>query len=227
MRRFSVLTVLLAAGVLTIAPVGEASAQTHVPPPPEGWQACDGCSVSADWGAQGTPAKPENGDCNYDTCGLGGQLGVYTATDLEINTTTGVVTVTLGNRRTITREKHVFIRVEGDGGNFPNPPLNADLKGISPGFPDSNVQSVGAIGYSVDAGGHWFVVIEAIITPQPDQVVLTFDVPGTPVLTEAWASECCNPPPIPTVSEWGLIVLTLLLLTGGAMVLRRRRAAAA
>lgn len=36
-----------------------------------------------------------------------------------------------------------------------------------------------------------------------------------------------NCTPIPTVSEWGLIVLTLLLLTGGAVVLRRRRAAAA
>ena len=32
--------------------------------------------------------------------------------------------------------------------------------------------------------------------------------------------------PVPTVTEWGLIVMTLLLLTAGTMVFRRRRAAA-
>lgn len=34
------------------------------------------------------------------------------------------------------------------------------------------------------------------------------------------------PPPIPTVSEWGLIVLTLLELTAGTIVIGRRRRAA-
>ncbi len=32
------------------------------------------------------------------------------------------------------------------------------------------------------------------------------------------------PPPIPTVSEWGLIVMTLLLLTAGTIVIRRYKA---
>jgi hypothetical protein len=36
------------------------------------------------------------------------------------------------------------------------------------------------------------------------------------------AEECADP--IPTVSEWGLTVMTLLMLTVGTLVLRRRRA---
>ncbi|UCC31120.1 MAG: IPTL-CTERM sorting domain-containing protein, partial [Phycisphaerales bacterium] len=34
-------------------------------------------------------------------------------------------------------------------------------------------------------------------------------------------------PPIPTVSEWGLVTMTLLVLAAGTMVIRRRRATAA
>ncbi len=37
----------------------------------------------------------------------------------------------------------------------------------------------------------------------------------------------CLPPDIPTVSEWGLIVMTLLLLTSGTLVVRHRRSVAA
>lgn len=36
-----------------------------------------------------------------------------------------------------------------------------------------------------------------------------------------------EPAPIPTVSQWGLIVMTLLLLTGGTILLGRRRRLAA
>ncbi len=36
-----------------------------------------------------------------------------------------------------------------------------------------------------------------------------------------------NDPPIPTVSEWGLVVMTLLLLTSGTLALRHRRSRAA
>ena len=37
----------------------------------------------------------------------------------------------------------------------------------------------------------------------------------------------CYPPGIPTVSEWGLIIMALLVVTAGGVVIYRRRAAAA
>ena len=36
-------------------------------------------------------------------------------------------------------------------------------------------------------------------------------------------TECDDLPPIPTVSEWGLIIMTLLALTAGTIVFARRR----
>ena len=37
----------------------------------------------------------------------------------------------------------------------------------------------------------------------------------------------CFVPPIPAVSEWGLVILALLLLAGGKVYFNRRRRAAA
>ena len=37
---------------------------------------------------------------------------------------------------------------------------------------------------------------------------------------ELWALQV-GPPPIPTVSEWGLVAMTLLLISAGTMVLGR------
>ena len=46
---------------------------------------------------------------------------------------------------------------------------------------------------------------------------------------DAGSAGKCNPvpTPVPTVSQWGLIVLTLLLLTAGTIVMRRHRPAVA
>jgi len=44
---------------------------------------------------------------------------------------------------------------------------------------------------------------------------------------DGWDDACGEPPPIPTVSEWGLIIMTLLLLTAATVVFARRRRAAA
>ncbi len=57
-------------------------------------------------------------------------------------------------------------------------------------------------------------------------VVVTNDCGSQPInaatLTVLPLQEC---EPIPTVSEWGLIVMALLLLTGGTIILQRRREA--
>jgi hypothetical protein len=48
---------------------------------------------------------------------------------------------------------------------------------------------------------------------------------GNIVLTETPAMGCCTLPTIPTMSEWGLIILVILLLAAGTLYLRRRRLA--
>ena len=50
-------------------------------------------------------------------------------------------------------------------------------------------------------------------TENPDQSDLDGDGAG----------DACDPPPVPTVSEWGLILMALLLLTMGTIVFTRRR----
>ena len=59
-----------------------------------------------------------------------------------------------------------------------------------------------------------------------DSDVHTVDTcdPGDPAATPFG---CANAGPIPTVSEWGLLVMTLLILTAGTVVLMRRRAVTA
>ncbi|HUU85076.1 MAG TPA: IPTL-CTERM sorting domain-containing protein [Phycisphaerae bacterium] len=49
---------------------------------------------------------------------------------------------------------------------------------------------------------------------------------GLPCLGDANGNDiddACDQPPIPTVSEWGLIVLGLLVVTAGVVIMRRRR----
>ena len=54
-------------------------------------------------------------------------------------------------------------------------------------------------------------------------------IDGDPVDTDEkeLTVNCNESPPVPTLPEWGLMVLTLLLLTAGTVVYGRRRAAAA
>jgi hypothetical protein len=133
------------------------------------------------------------------------------------------VTVKLGNYFIAGNRKSVYIRVRGSGGLNLNPPNTAVIQGIgySPN-PNSAVEYLSPV-YNVDALGNWFVDIHAGINPQPDKVLLTFNVPGTPVVTEAWASECCTEKNIPTLSEWGLIIFALLILTLISVVVVRRK----
>ncbi len=58
--------------------------------------------------------------------------------------------------------------------------------------------------------------------------------PGNPVEVNGITFSACIPSAcssgsglVPTVSEWGLVVMTLLLLTSGTLVLRHRRSVAA
>ena len=72
---------------------------------------------------------------------------------------------------------------------------------------------------SVDVRGENFVITNGFIRHDCVQqsLDLAFVITGEPPA----------PPPIPTVSEWGLIIMTLLLLTAGTVVFARRRRPAA
>ncbi|MEE9295673.1 MAG: right-handed parallel beta-helix repeat-containing protein [Phycisphaerae bacterium] len=48
---------------------------------------------------------------------------------------------------------------------------------------------------------------------------------GTPPIVDIGAYEFQGPPPIPTVSQWGMVAMALLILTAGTVVLMRRRGA--
>jgi len=135
-------------------------------------------------------------------------------TSIRIDETT--VTVTLGNYYVQENKKRVLIYVEGTGAT------------AEPGNHKLEPTATYTFETVPPADGAWYIKVEATIIPQPEQVLLTFEVPGTPKLSHAWASECCTPRrDVPTVSEWGLIVMTVLVLTAGTIVLGRRRRAAA
>ncbi len=73
---------------------------------------------------------------------------------------------------------------------------------------------------------------EATCTARPDFISFTYvgvcpgDIDLADPNQEPPAFEIPCPHPIPTVSEWGLIIMTLLLLTAGTVVFGRRRRAA-
>jgi len=217
----SLLAVILMVAFLPVP----AAAQNYVTPPPEGWSNCDSCAIYAYWTGPGSPSTDSlHWYCNYESCAPGHCGANLDST--KISVVGNAVTVKIGNYYIASLEKIVYIKVEGSGGLKNNPPNSIVVQGIrySPN-PNSTVTDRAPTQYSVDASGNWWVVVRVLVTPQPDRVILTFNVPGTLVIVKkAWASECCGPiNSTPTLSEWGLIIFALLILTLISVVVVRRK----
>ncbi len=211
----SLLAVILMVAFLPVP----AAAQIGVTPPPAGWSNCVDCKVYAYWSGSGSPSQ---WDCNYDDCVAGHCGANLDSTTIVVAGNT--VTVKIGNYYIASRIKNVYIGIQGSGGLNLNPPNNIIVQGIgySP-HPNSTVEYLTPTAFGVDASGKWSVEVRVKVTPQPDRVILTFTVPGTPIVTKAWASECCTTSKVPTLSEWGLIIFALLILTLITVVVVRRK----
>ncbi len=68
---------------------------------------------------------------------------------------------------------------------------------------------------SADAQGVWDVKLSTSVGESSWEELVTARSPGTITVTPN--------PDIPTISEWGMIAMTLLLIAAGTLVLRRRR----
>jgi len=212
MKRFLILTLVFSFGILTTGGAGNAFAQGD----PSWWgDTCDGCWFKEVW------TNSSGIECQYNDCGTNG------CGDIAVEVVGNTVTVTVWNKYVPINDKRAMIRVEGTGATGDPESVVVQGKGLY-GNPDSDApvhNSPPLIGID---GATWYVEVDVSIHPQPDRVVLTFDVPGAPVVGEVWAWECCTRQEhIPTVSEWGLIVMALLLMTAGTVVIGRRRPAAA
>ena len=103
--------------------------------------------------------------------------------------------------------------------------LCATSDNSSVGFIGGDDQEV-LIGAAFPEDGPWAHFFEGVI----DEVEIfnrALDEAEIRAIYEAGSAGKCKPPdagPVPTVSEWGVIVLALLLLTGMKIEFRRRRA---
>ena len=62
------------------------------------------------------------------------------------------------------------------------------------------------------------------LTAQDIRFIHAYDSLGNPVITLYPAEAACQPAePIPALSEWGLVAMTLLVLTAGTLVYARPR----
>lgn len=93
--------------------------------------------------------------------------------------------------------------VDDNGGFTPSPVI---FDGALTGFP---------IVASEDASGIWDVVLSTDPGASGWEDLVTTLTPGTITVFD--------PTEIPTVSEWGMVVLTALLMTAGTLIARQRR----
>jgi hypothetical protein len=217
MKRCLILVVLALAVLAT-------SSWSQIPPPPSpaDWFNCEGgCYVYAYWTGPGVATAWE---CSYAPCGGATCEAMKAASPLAVNGTT--VTLTIDNAAVPENDKQIKVIIKGTGATgVPDTDHMTVVAGAS------QVRITGLAGSYNPDDGTWAVSFAALIIPQPDQVVITLTVPGTPAVTDAWVDECCLPhrpsAGVPSLTEWGMIILALLLLGSGVYVMRRRRRVAA
>ena len=110
-------------------------------------------------------------------------------------------------------------------GNINVDPLFADPDGPdgNPNTFEDNDYRLAAGSPCVDTGDNAAVTTTTDLAGNPR--IVDGDLDGTPTV-DMGVYECqenCAEPPIPTVSEWGLVVMAVLVLGAGAMIFQNRR----
>lgn len=237
MKHLSLLfLILIVIGISFVAGIHETLAQVEPPPVAPSWWGNThlGNYAFAKWSEPPGPPYPATPP-NDATHWLSDFLNT---TDFKINaesTDVGLnVTVTLGNIRSFDHSKFVCIYVRGNADWEGSYPTNINILGRLDNQNNSDWNPHECISGSM-GGGIWAVKITGGFSPQPEEVIITFCVIRTalpsdpyyaaPKILEAWAGEICVGPyrKIPTLTEWGLVVLAVLLLTAAIWILWRRR----
>jgi hypothetical protein len=147
----------------------------------------------------------------------------------KIEVIPGGYRLTIENAYSVKYKKRIFIKLMGTGAT--GTPDLGSIQGINVGAAqDTSIGGASGI-IPVFNSGDWSIVIRGLIWPQPQVVVVDVMVPGSPVLSGAWVSECCNyqssqDVSVPSITTWGAIILVALLLISGLFIMRRRRVTA-
>lgn len=213
------LMILAALLLLTVSAQADPIVPNISVPPPEGWDEFGICDLDIEsaefyhyayW--DGTTPQANEVDANYEP--------VVDVIEIAGNT----VTVTLDNEYYVHNHKVIRFTIYGSGAT--GAPDNVGVMVSNEGGDPSPLTAYTVLRAAQDAGT-WIMEIVIVVGPQPDEVVITFDVPGAPILLgEAWLSECCQRPTIPSMTTYGLAILILLIAATGIYVIRRRRVTA-
>jgi len=212
MKYFSILAVLL---LLAVSVQGQ-DIIPDLPAPTEGWADFGVCDVDVAGGEFYHYAYWAGAGEAQDTTNYG------PVTDL-INVAGSAIEVILDNEYYVHNHKIIRIRIVGTGAT--GAPENVVVTTSNLANDPSPMLSFEVVEAS-NTSGSWVIDIVIAVGPQPDEVIVTFDVPGSPAVGEGWLSECCQRPTIPSMTTYGLIILAVLILASGYFVLRRRRATA-
>ena len=132
--------------------------------------------------------------CPNETKGPYGKGGSRDIGDITVTNPAGdTIKVEVENGYMEENIKVAYLRAEGHGASAP--PTLGDVKGESVGHPNSHRTWL----YSkvTFLGGNWSVEAWVILDPQPDKVVLTFDLPtarsaSVDDVDDVWALDCCR-----------------------------------
>jgi hypothetical protein len=142
-------------------------------------------------------------DANEDCAGAG-----------DASLAADTLIISLDNCAVPDNDKKFFAYVTGTG----DTPLRSGILLVAEGY------VVVTKSTTLDGDGStWWVRIEGSIHPQPDAEQLKIVLPSGAAMTECWAGSRCYTHSIPTLTEWGLIILTLVMLGTMTFVFVRKR----